>query len=176
MARGAKEAPKSPKEERVVAGVRVRSGGASHVHWSGRKVELAAARHPQQSPQRSEVFLEGVFFSLNPRPHIYLGAPEHEHKELTFRRARPRGPSDHSSLNRNAAATMTGSNQPSGAGRWNQWRCQPYEPLLERSVSLWTRHATAELQARKPSAEAFFHRQQRDSPSQDSWATLGNTR
>ncbi|MPC22112.1 hypothetical protein E2C01_015119 [Portunus trituberculatus] len=57
--------------ERVVAGVGVRSGGASHVHWSGRKVELAAARHPQQSPQRS-------------------------------------------------------------VGARNQWRCQPYEPLMEK--------------------------------------------
>ena len=73
-------------------------------------MELAAARHPQQSPQRSEVFLEGVFFSLNPRPHIYLGAPEHEHKELTFRRrTRPRGSSDHSSLNCKVVTTMTGT-------------------------------------------------------------------
>lgn len=119
-----------------MAGVGVRSGGASHVHWSGRKVELAAARHPQQSPQRSEVFLEGVFFSLNPRPHIYLGAPEHEHRELTFRRARPGGSSDHCSLRWKAAATMTGL--PSGAaGARNQWRCQPYEPLMEKvSLSL----------------------------------------
>lgn len=171
--RGAREAPRSPKKERVVAGVRVRSGGASHVHWSGRKVELAAARHPQQSPQRSEVFLEGVFFSLNPRPHIYLGTPEHEHRELTFRRTRPTGPSDHSSLSRNAAATMTGNKQPSGAGRWNQWRWQPYEPLLERSLSLrnQTRHCWA-----GPPIEASFRRQQPEFLSQDSWATLGNTR
>lgn len=36
-------------------------------------------RCPQQSPQRSEVFFEGVFLSLNPRPHIYLGTPGHEY-------------------------------------------------------------------------------------------------
>lgn len=43
-------------------------------------VHATTAPHPQQSPQRKEVFLEGVFLSLNPRPHIYVATPMHEHK------------------------------------------------------------------------------------------------